>query len=119
MRRSDSTTRVGLPQLAPNISAPMPERTEPIASTANASCGRSSAAWIAVALVLSRYAGSVVENTSVSAFAPGNAASVLRAASTPIEVVSSSYDATARVPFPPPAPIAVAMAFLSRRKYGT
>ncbi len=33
-----------------------------------------------------------------------------RAASTPIEVVSSSYEATARVPLPPPAPSAAPIA---------
>ena len=32
----------------------------------------------------------------------------MRAAATPMVVVSSSYDATARVPFPPPAPNIVA-----------
>jgi hypothetical protein len=43
----------------------------------------------------------------------------LRAASTPIDVLSSSYEATARVPFPAETPRAWPMAVRSRRYDGT
>ena len=42
-----------------------------------------------------------------------------RAASTPIVVVSSSYDATERVPLPPPLPNVFAISARCRRQYGT
>jgi hypothetical protein len=73
---------------------------------------------MAVAFVLSRYAGSDVAKYSTSgvARAPRSAA---RAASTPIDVVSSSYDATARVPEPAGTPSASAMDVRSSRAYGT
>ena len=48
--------------------------------------------------------------------APRNAE---RAASTPIDVLSSSYEATARVPEPADAPRASPMDFRSSRAYGT
>ncbi len=57
-----------------------------------------------VALVLSRYAGDAVANARAPGSTPPADASARRAASTPIVVVSSSYDATARVPLPPPVP---------------
>ena len=43
-------------------------------------------------------------STTAGVTSPGAARSATRAASTPIDVESSSYDATARVPFPPPRP---------------
>ena len=66
----------------------MAERAEPAMSTANPSWPRSSAAWIALALVLSRYAGAVVAKASERGRSPLRKAR--RAASTPIVVVSSS-----------------------------
>ncbi len=75
---------------------------------------------MAVALVLSRYAGSVVANhTEPGAAVPGTARSASRAASTPIVVVSSSWDATARVPRPPPVPMTLATSARSSRWLGT
>src|SRR5213593_1674313 len=49
----------------------------------------------------------------------GVARSAARAASTPMDVESSSYDATARMPLPAEAPRAAAMALRSSRAYGT
>src|SRR5438093_7177616 len=49
----------------------------------------------------------------------GVARSAARAASTPMDVEPSSYDATARVPAPADAPRAAAMALRSSRAYGT
>src|SRR5205809_2835595 len=49
----------------------------------------------------------------------GVARSAARAASTPMDVESSSYDATARTPLPAEAPRAAAMALRSSRAYGT
>jgi hypothetical protein len=67
--------------------------------------GRFSEAWIAFAFVLSRYAGAHVENHRHHGTVPSGAdASASRAASTPMEVVSSSKLATDRVPRPPPEP---------------
>lgn len=43
----------------------------------------------------------------------------VRAASTAMEVVSSSYPATERVPLPPPDPRVAAMSARARRWYGT
>ena len=72
-----------------------------------------------MALVLSRYAGSVVANASKPGSAPSGAwRSATRAASTPIDVVSSSYDATERVPWPPPLPSVDVMALRGSRQYG-
>src|SRR5438105_3911585 len=93
------------------------ERTEPTMSYAPLDDGRSSAAWMAVAFVLSRYAGAVVAK-STDGSTPGAERSAMRAASTPIDVVSSSYDATARVPRPPPAPRAPVIAARWSRQYG-
>jgi hypothetical protein len=67
---------------------------------------------MAVALVLSAYAGVVDENHRASA-GPRP-----RAASTPIVVVSSSYDATVRVPRPPPTPVTAVIVDRSRRRCG-
>ena len=67
----------------------MPERAEPVMSNAPTFAGRSSAACTAVALFLSRYAGSVVAKNT----APGTTEllpSATRPASTPMVVVSSS-----------------------------
>jgi hypothetical protein len=69
----------------------------------------------AVALVLSAQAGDGANHTelmsaSASRRAPG--------ASTAIVVVSSSYDATVRVPFPPPVPAIAAIVVRSSRRYG-
>ena len=86
-------------------------------SYAGATSARSSAAWIAVALVLSRYAGAAVANTT--ACGAGALRTATRAASTPSDVVSSSYDATARVPLPAGAPSASAIALRSSRANGT
>src|SRR5688572_2678154 len=113
---SDST-----PIIVPHpaaIIAPTPERTLPSASNALVHPGRSSAAWIAVAFVLSRYAGAVVANHSACGRLPSGAArSARRAASTPIDVVSSSYDATLLVPRPPPLPSVWVIALRCRRQY--
>ena len=50
---SESTAIAGTGDWAAAISAPTPERTAPTMSTASASADSPSAAWIAVALVLS------------------------------------------------------------------
>ena len=104
VRRSEITAMEipGVPR-APDMAASA-ERAEPPASPAHVSWGKSRAAWIAVALVLSKYAGFAVANHMDDGVTvlPRRA---LRAASTPIVVVSSSYPATERWPLPPPAPI--------------
>ena len=87
----------------------MPERSAPPKSKAATWPGRRSAAATAAALVLSRYAGCDVANHRESGVRPGAARKARRAASTPSVVVSSSWDATARVPFPPPLPMKAAM----------
>ena len=89
VRMSESTAR---PPAAWAIhAAPMPERMAPTASKAGTLSGRPSAAWIAVALVLSAYAGSVVANaSSPGSYPSGTAARQRRPDSTPIDVVSSS-----------------------------
>ena len=50
---------------------------------------------------------------------PGALRSASRAASTPSVVVSSSWEATARVPLPPPLPMKAAISALASRRYGT
>jgi hypothetical protein len=61
----------------------------------------------------------VVEKTTVSGLVPAGALRrAMRAASTPIDVVSSSYDATERVPLPPPLPSVDVMALRCSRQYG-
>src|SRR5262249_12109577 len=76
------------------------------------------AAWMAAAFVLSAYAGVVVANQSDPG-ATGLARRAFRAVATPMVVESSSYDATARVPVPPPRPATGAIVVRSRRRYGT
>ena len=71
---------------------------------------------MAVAFVLSRYAGCDVANHSDSGVEPTAPRNANLAASTPRVVVSSSCDATARVPLPPPLPMKVAMSPLERRR---
>ena len=71
VRRSEVTTSVVPAPSSATRSAPTPERTAPPRSSAAQSESRRSAAWIAVALVLSRYAGSAVENQSSSTCTPG------------------------------------------------
>ena len=60
-------------------------------------------------------------NQTESGMCPADAAprNASRAASTPRVVVSSSCDATARVPLPPPLPMKAAMSARERRRYGT
>ncbi len=59
-------------------------------STAITPGSRPSAAWIAVAFVLSRYAGAAVAKYSASGLTPARARSAARDASTAMDVVSSS-----------------------------
>jgi heme A synthase len=59
-------------------------------SNAIADPSRASAAWIAVALVLSRYAGAAVAKYTAAGARRGAPRRAARAASTPMEVVSSS-----------------------------
>ena len=119
VRISERTTSVGTAADVAATSAPDPELTDPIMSKAEAPESRSRAAWMAVALVLSRYAGSDVANSTWPTSTPsGAAARHARAASTPIVVVSSSYEATARVP-DPNVPRASPMRPRSSRQYGT
>ena len=78
------------------------------------------AAWIAEALFLSRYAGLAVENHSALGAVPSGADfRARRAASTARVVVSSSYEATDRVPLPPPDPKVLAISLRSSRRNGT
>ena len=94
---------------APSGSAPSAPRRRRRRSSPTES--RPSAAWMAVAFVLSRYGGDAVENSTTAGVTPSGAARIARrAASTPIDVESSSYDATARVPLPPPVPSAAPIA---------
>ncbi len=59
-------------------------------------------------------------NHTVGSCVPSGAArSAMRAASTPMDVVSSSYEATDRVPLPPPLPSVDVMALRCSRQYGT
>ncbi len=91
VRRSEATTSVVPTPSSATRSAPTAERAAPPKSSAVASESSRSAAWIAVAFVLSRYAGSAVENQRPSTWVPSGAArSASRPASTPIVVVSSS-----------------------------
>ena len=112
VRMSASTTIVGTADPAAATSAPTPDRTAPTISTASASAGSRSAACTAVALVLSAYAGTAVaKNSCRTDSRPGclparpfvRPASAARPAATAIDVVSSSYAATDRVPRPPAA----------------
>jgi hypothetical protein len=97
-----------------------PDRTAPPTSPVITDASSPSAAWIAFAFVLSRYGGDAVENsTTPGATSSGAERIASRAASTPIDVESSSYDATALVPFPPPDPSAAPIAARCRRQYGT
>ena len=57
-----------------------------------------------------------VENQMASGAAPGAERRASRAASTPMVVVSSSWEATDRVPLPPPAPNTWATAARWRRR---
>ncbi len=82
--------------------APIPERTAEPASNTAVAAGSRSAAWMIVALVFSAYVGFDVANQRVSGTASGAAFSVSRPASTASVVVSSSYEATVRVPVPRP-----------------
>ena len=64
--------------------------------------------------------GVEVEKVSVAIDASaGRPAIASRAASTPIDVESSSYEATALVPLPPPDPSAAPMVDRWSRQYGT
>ncbi len=74
---------------------------------------------VRVRLVEIRRATAVENSTTAGDTSAGAARIASRAASTPIEVESSSYDATARVPFPPPDPSAAPIAARCRRQYGT
>ncbi len=119
MRMSDATVRT-VPDPASAVrTIPMTERCAPPKSNAPTVSARRSAAWMVVAFVLSTYAGVTVENHSASGLAPSGAdLSASRAASNPIVVVSSSYDATVRVPFPPPEPTNGAIVERSSRPCG-
>ncbi len=97
----------------------MPERSAPPKSKAPTSPGSRNAAAPAVALVLSRYAGCEVANHNESGVRPTAPRRASLAASTPSVVVSSSCEATARAPVPPPLPMKAAMSPLERRRYGT
>src|SRR5690348_8724285 len=95
-------------------------RTEPTTSNAGSTMSNPNAACTAVAFVLSRYGGVVVENRTPADVTPSGAEAIAsRPASTAIDVASSSYDATARVPLPPPDPSAAPMAARCNRQYGT
>src|SRR3954447_21228604 len=101
-------------------SAATPLRTEEPTSNAGSTVSNPSAACTAVAFVLSRYGGDDVVNSTPADFTPSGAARIAdRPASTAIDVVSSSYDATARVPLPPPDASAAPMADRCKRQYGT
>ena len=117
---SDDTTSVA-PDVFKAVSrAPTAERAAPPMSKAGTSWSRRRAAWIAVALVLSTYGKAVDVNSTPADVTPSGAAFMARRpASTPIDVASSSYDATARVPLPPPDPSAVAIVVRGNRQYGT
>ncbi len=104
LRSSELTTSTDGPPINAASSAPFAERTAPPKSYAGTVRSSRSTACMVVALVLSRYAGDAVANASAPGSTPPADASASRAASTPIVVVSSSYDATARVPLPPPLP---------------
>ena len=110
VRMSAITASSGTGEVAPMRPAAIDERAEPTTSKADVATGMPSAAWIAVAFVLSRYGGAVVANTSTCGAIPPAAFIAMRAASTPIDVASSSNDATARVPLPPPDPSAAPIA---------
>ncbi len=58
-------------------------------------------------------------NQMASGPAPGTGRRARRAASTPMVVVSSSWEATDRLPLPPPVPKTWATAERWRRRYGT
>ena len=80
VRRSDVTTKV-VPWPSSAIrSAPTPERAAPPRSSAGQSVSSRSAPWIAVAFVLSRYAGSAVANQSWSTRVPPGTARMARRA---------------------------------------
>src|SRR3954453_7625262 len=101
-------------------SAATPLRTDAPTSKAGSTGSKASAAWMAVALVLSRYGNEVVLNSTPADVMPSGAAFIAtRPASTAIDVASSSNDATARAPLPPPDPSAVAMVERCSRQYGT
>ena len=87
---SDDTTRVVPNPVNAVRSVPMPERSAPPMSRAPTDGARRSAAWIAVALVFSRYAGVDVANHSESTSTFAALRRALRAASAPMVVVSSS-----------------------------
>ena len=60
-----------------------------------------------------------MENHSASGVTPEAVRRASRAASTPSVVVSSSWDATALDPLPPPLPMKAAMSARASRRYGT
>src|SRR5947207_14497961 len=102
----------------PNAAKPL--RTDEPMSYAGSTASNPSAAWMAVAFVLSTYGNAVDVNSTPPDVTPSGAAFIARRpASTPIDVASSSYDATARFPLPPPEPSAVAMVERGKRQYGT
>ena len=70
---------------------------------------------MAVALVLSRYAGATVENQRASG-AGVPPAKAVRVASTPMVVVSSSNEATERCPRPAVVPVTSAIEARFRRQ---
>src|SRR5687767_7308255 len=102
---SETTASAGTGDSDAARSAATPERTAPAMSAANADRSNPSAAWIAEALLLSTYGGAVVAKYTRSiVVASDTDRSAIRDASTPIDVASSSYEATARVPLPAPDP---------------
>ena len=105
VRRSEVTTSVVPGPSSAMRSAPTPERTAPPRSSAGAvrvepqrRVDRGGVRLVEVRRVRGR------EPELVDPARPGAARIAARAASTPIVVVSSSYDATDRVPLPPPLP---------------
>ncbi len=119
IRVSAVTTR-----LAPSLpsaarSAPSPERTEPTTSYAAARRDRGAAPRAPSSRWSCRGRPARPSRTTpIAPRPPARRGTARRAASTPIVVVSSSYDATVRVPLPPPPPATAAIVVRSRRRYG-
>ena len=116
--RTSAATTSELPGPArPSNSPPTADRTDAPRSNAGTDAPRRNAAWIAVAFVLSAYAGKLVANSNCDG-SRSRSRDASRAASTAMVVESSSNEATVRVPFPPPWPTKGAICARSSRRYG-
>ncbi len=90
VRTSDAVTSTTRLSCSAARTAAVAERVEPVMSPANTSPGRLSAAWMALALFLSRYGGVADAKYTAAGTGVSDERMRFRAASTDMDVASSS-----------------------------